>query len=149
MMRVFREFRDDQRGMALILVSIMLPVIIGFALLVIDMSRANNLHNDLQKGADALSIAAAAELDGRADSIERATRALETLVSNQYGFSTDGPPQTLDAAGVTVRYLSSIPANDRDPVQAANVTADPTAARFAEVTVTPVGFAAIFPVFGY
>jgi bifunctional non-homologous end joining protein LigD len=27
----------------------MLPAIIGFSVLVIDMSRANNLHNDLQK----------------------------------------------------------------------------------------------------
>ena len=44
----FRRFRHDERGVALILVTIMLPVIVGFALLAIDMSRVNNLHNDLQ-----------------------------------------------------------------------------------------------------
>ncbi|RWN61623.1 MAG: hypothetical protein EOR99_30405, partial [Mesorhizobium sp.] len=49
MFRALRSFWNDQRGMALILVSIMLPAIIGFSLLAIDMSRVNNLHNDLQK----------------------------------------------------------------------------------------------------
>ncbi|TJW14593.1 MAG: hypothetical protein E5W82_10940 [Mesorhizobium sp.] len=149
MFRALRAFWNDQRGIALILVSIMLPAIIGFSLLAIDMSRANNLHNDLQKGADAFSIAAAAELDGKSDSITRADRALLTLVSNQYNFSTSGPPQTLAAAGVSRRYLRSLPANDSDPIAAANVitdeVGDASKARFVEVRVTPVGFAAIFP----
>ncbi|MCF6127258.1 hypothetical protein EN904_00545 [Mesorhizobium sp. M7A.F.Ca.CA.001.07.2.1] len=151
MLRTFRAFWQDQRGIALILVSITLPAIIGFSLLAIDMSRANNLHNDLQKGADSFSLAAAAELDGRPDSITRADRALSTLVFNRYNFSTGGTgPQDLLAAGVTRRYLRSIPATDNLPITAANVITDEVAgavqARFIEVTVTPVGFAAIFPV---
>ncbi|RWN35769.1 TadE/TadG family type IV pilus assembly protein [Mesorhizobium sp.] len=147
MFRVLRAFWNDQRGIALILVSIMLPAIIGFSLLAIDMSRVNNLHNDLQKGADSLSIAAAAELDGKSDSIRRANRALLTLVRNQYTFSTSGPPQTLAAAGVTVRYLRSLPATDDLPI--VDVITDELneahLARFVEVSVNPVGFAAIFP----
>ncbi|TIX65156.1 MAG: hypothetical protein E5V25_17685, partial [Mesorhizobium sp.] len=152
MFRVLRAFWDDQRGIALILVAVMLPAIIGFSLLVIDFSRAANLHNDLQEGADAFSLAAAAELDGRSDSITRADRALATLVSNQYNFSTVGTlpgPQALSAAGVTRRYLRSLPAADNLPITAANVITDEVAgartARFVEVRVTPVGFAAIFP----
>ncbi|RWQ32824.1 MAG: hypothetical protein EOS20_04995 [Mesorhizobium sp.] len=149
MFRVLRAFWNDQRGIALILVSITLPAIIGFSLLAIDMSRVNNLHNDLQKGADAFSIAAAAELDGKSDSISRANRALLTLVSNRYAFSTSGPPQTLAAAGVTRRYLRSLPATDDLPIVAANVITDEIndahLARFVEVSVNPVGFAAIFP----
>jgi hypothetical protein len=43
----------DPAAAALILVTIMLPVINGLALLAIDMSRAEGVHNDLQKGADA------------------------------------------------------------------------------------------------
>ncbi len=149
MFRVLRKFRDDQRGIAMILVAIMLPVIVGFALLVIDMSRANRLHNDLQTGADAMSLATAAELDGRADSIVRGDRALATLVFNDYRFGDkaagDPPGATqLAAAGVTRRYLRSLPTND-----SANVITDEfgeaSAARFVEVTVTPVGFSAIFP----
>ena len=60
MLRTIRAFWHDQRGIALILVSIMLPAIIGLSLLAIDMSRMNNLDNDLQKGTDALALAAAA-----------------------------------------------------------------------------------------
>ncbi|RWP84904.1 MAG: pilus assembly protein [Mesorhizobium sp.] len=154
MLRILLKFRDDQRGIAMILVAIMLPVIVGFALLVIDMSRANSLHNDLQKGADAMSLATAAELDGRADSIVRGDRALATLVFNDYRFGNkaagDPPGATqLAAAGVTRRYLRSLPTNDSDPITSANVISDEfgeaSAARYVEVTVTPVGFSTIFP----
>lgn len=151
MLGTIRRFWRDQRGVALVLVSIMLPAIIGFSLLVIDMSRANNMHFDLQKGADAFAIAAAAELDGKADSISRADRALSTLVANQYYFSDSATPeaQILQAAGVTRRYLKSLPASDNQPIAAANVITDEVTdsnkARYVEVKVTPVGFAAIFP----
>lgn len=150
MLGTIRAFWNDQRGIAMILVAIMLPVIIGFALLVIDMSRANSLHNDLQKGADAFALATAAELDGKPDAITRGNNALATLVFNTYRFAepvAGDPPgaEALAAAGVTWRYLSSLPTNDSDPIVAANVTTDPTAAKFVEVTVTPVGFATMFP----
>lgn len=150
MLRVLRKFWNDQRGVALLLVTITLPAIIGFSLLAIDMSRANNLHNDLQKGADAFSIAAAAELDGKSGSITRADHALATLVRNDYRFSNAGPAPVLAAAGVTRRYLRSLPATDNLPIAAADVITDEVGdahlARFVEVRVTPVGFSAIFPV---
>jgi Flp pilus assembly protein TadG len=151
MLRTIRAFWHDQRGIALILVAVTLPAIIGFSLLAIDMSRVNNLHNDLQKGADALALATAAELDGKSDSITRADFALATLVSNKYGFSTTpGPPATLAAAGVTRRYLKSLPATDNLAIAAANVitdeVGDATKARYVEIKVKPVGFSAIFPV---
>ncbi|CDX20655.1 conserved exported hypothetical protein [Mesorhizobium sp. ORS 3324] len=151
MLRTIRAFWHDQRGLALILVSIMLPAIIGLSVLAIDMSRANNLHNDLQKGADAMALAAAAELDGRSDSITRADRALANLVSNHYRFSgTTGVDQTLLAAGVSRRYLRSLPASDASPITSANVITDEVAgaleARYIEVTATPVGFFSMFPV---
>ncbi|ESX09519.1 pilus assembly protein TadG-related protein [Mesorhizobium sp. M0179] len=149
MLRTIRAFWHDQRGIALILVSVMLPAIIGFSLLAIDMSRVNNLHNDLQKGADAFALATAAELDGTSDAITRGDYALATLVRNQYNFTTTPGPQDLAAAGVTRRYLRSLPATDNLPIVAANVITDEVTdaknARFVEVTVTPVGFAAIFP----
>lgn len=154
MLRTIRAFWHDQRGIALILVSVMLPAIIGFSLLVIDASRMNNLDNDLQKAADAFALATASELDGRSDSITRGDHALATLVSNQYNFSnTSTPgPKALQAAGVTRRYLKSLPATDNLPIVAANVVTDEIndakLARFVEIKVTPVGFSAIFPVSG-
>ncbi|WP_245493803.1 pilus assembly protein TadG-related protein [Mesorhizobium sp. M7A.F.Ca.AU.002.02.1.1] len=109
MFRFLREFLDDQRGVAMILVAIMLPALIGLALLAIDMSRANSLHQELQKGVDALALATAAELDGRADSIDRANRAKATLLSNTTKFSKLGSNHKLALADVTVTYLSGYP----------------------------------------
>ncbi|WP_027162254.1 pilus assembly protein TadG-related protein [Mesorhizobium sp. WSM1293] len=151
MLGTIRAFWNDQRGIALILVSVMLPAIIGFALLVVDMTRAYSLHNDLQKGADAFALAGAAELDGRTDAILRANRAILNLVHNKYRFSNQVGQQTLTSttstttSGISVRYLSSLPTNDSDPIANANVTTDPAVARFVEVRVKPVGFAATFP----
>ena len=149
MLRVLQKFWRDQRGIALLLVTIMLPAIIGFSLLAIDMSRVNTMHFELQKGADAMALATAAELDGQADSIIRADFALSSLVFNKFSFSTSGSPQKLEAAGVSRRYLKSLPASDSGPIAPANVITDEVAdahlARFVEITVTPVGFSAIFP----
>ncbi len=159
MLRTIRAFWNDQRGIAMILVAIMLPVLIGFALLAIDMSRANGLHNDLQKGVDAYALAAAAELDGNVDAITRANRAIDNLLTNSTKFSTS-IDHTLARADLTITYLSGIPASDSTVLSAAGVepggkdwsTTDPKLARFAEVTVNPSGltdgagaFATIFP----
>lgn len=160
MLGTIRAFWNDQRGIAMILVAIMLPVLIGFALLAIDMSRAYGLHNDLQKGVDALALAAAAELDGRADSTARATHAATTLLTtNTTLFSTSGG-HTLAPADVTITYLSGIPASDNTRLGANGVDADGVnwvasdskSATFAEVTVNASGladgagaFATIFP----
>ncbi|TIN49729.1 MAG: hypothetical protein E5Y32_00135 [Mesorhizobium sp.] len=166
MLRIVRAFWHDQRGIALILVSITLPAIIGFSLLAIDMSRVNNLHNDLQKGADSFALAAAAELDGSSGSWARAERAMATLVDNESNFSTagrftltsgqPGGTQRCNSAGnISWCFLKAIPANDGTKITAANQAnylADANQAvgeaetRFIQVTVVPQGFAAIFPV---
>ncbi|WP_095088515.1 TadE/TadG family type IV pilus assembly protein [Mesorhizobium sophorae] len=164
MLRTIRAFWHDQRGVALILVSVTLPAIIGFSLLAIDMSRVNNLHNDLQKAADAFALAGAAELDGLPGSWVRAERAMATLVTNEATFSTVGPTGrfnlTSGEPGGTARcnssgniswcFLKTIPASDGTLVTSANyanatqsIGEDETA--FIEVKVAPTGFAAIFP----
>lgn len=155
MLRLLREFWNDQRGIAMILVAIMLPVMIGFAILAIDMSRATGLHNDLQKGIDALALAGAGELDGRPDSITRANRAITNLIANRSLFSTSGDHQ-IALADVTVTYLTGIPASDNTRLGADGVDAnganwastDPEAVSFVEVTVNGSGagsFETIFP----
>ncbi|WP_217578626.1 TadE/TadG family type IV pilus assembly protein [Mesorhizobium sp. GbtcB19] len=160
MLGTIREFWNDQRGIAMILVSIMLPVLVGFALLAIDMSRANGLHSDLQKGVDALALAGAAELDGNPDAITRANRAVTNLLANETLFSTSGE-HPLALADVTVTYLTGIPANDNIALTAAGLdsngvnwaSTDPKLVKFAEVTVNASGtttdgagaFATIFP----
>jgi hypothetical protein len=112
----------------------------------------NNLHNDLQKGADAFALAGAAELDGNADAITRANRAIDNLIANQTDFSTLNH-YTLKSSDVTKTYLKSLPASDstaldkdgKEPGGADHSTIDPTLARFVEVTVKPASFSTIFP----
>ncbi|MEO5326473.1 pilus assembly protein TadG-related protein [Mesorhizobium sp. CC13] len=155
-MHLFRKFRDDERGIAMLLVAIMLPVIVGFALLVIDMSRVNTLHNDLQKAADSFALAAAAELDGTTGAWTRAERAMATLVQNQSYFSTAGvttltagqPGGTLNcnsAGSISWCFLKALPANDSDLVTSTQHAANEGETRFIQVTVTPTAFSAIFP----
>ncbi|RWN00996.1 MAG: pilus assembly protein [Mesorhizobium sp.] len=162
MLGAIRAFWRDQRGVALILVSIMLPAIIGFSLLAIDMSRMNNLHNDLQKGTDALALAAAAELNGRSDAWTRAQNALDNLVANDTRFSDGGTTVLTTGNGTTTVdptyaacrskgrvswcFLASIPANDSDPITAANYAASALVTRFIQVRAQPETFTAIFPV---
>ncbi|MER9654741.1 pilus assembly protein TadG-related protein [Mesorhizobium sp. M0152] len=153
MLGTIRAFWNDQRGIALILLSVMLPAIIGFSLLAIDMSRVNSLHNDMQKGADAFALAAAAELDGNSNAITRANYAVTTLLlTNSTKFSTSGD-HTLVPSDLIVTYLYGIPASDSIGLDANGLdangvswkTTDPKTAKFAEVTVNPTAFAAIFP----
>ncbi|WP_192257774.1 TadE/TadG family type IV pilus assembly protein [Mesorhizobium caraganae] len=159
MLGAIRAFWNDQRGVAMIFVAIMFPVLIGFSVLAIDMARLNGLHNDLQKGIDALALAAAAELDGRADSIDRANRAVTTLLNNTTKFST-ADDHTLALSDVTITYLTGIPASDDTTLSSDGIdgngvnwaSTDPKAVSFAEVTVNASGvadgagaFATIFP----
>ncbi|MER9403242.1 pilus assembly protein TadG-related protein [Mesorhizobium caraganae] len=162
MLRTVRAFWHDQGGIALILVSIMLPAIIGLSLLAIDMSRMNNLDNDLQKGTDALALAAAAELNGRSDAWTRADNALTNLVSNETMFSAGGiVPLTTGSGTATVDstysacrskgqiswcFLASIPTNDSDPIIPANYAASAIATRFIQVKAQPESFTSMFPV---
>ncbi|UCI07302.1 pilus assembly protein TadG-related protein [Mesorhizobium sp. B1-1-8] len=164
MLRIIRAFWRDQRGIALILVSVTLPAIIGFSLLAIDMSRVNNLHNDLQKAADAFALAGAAELDGSTGAWARAERAMATLVSNEGRFSTAAPNGRFtltsgqpggalrcnSAGNISWCFLKTIPNDDVAITTANYANADPAVGeletRFVQVTVTPTGFAAIFPV---
>lgn len=160
MIAKLRKFGSDESGLAMILVSIMLPVLIGFALLVIDGSRAGNLHNDTQRGADALAMAAAAELDTRPDAWTRAERAMANLVDNNTRFSDGGTVALATGIATTINpsssacrssgniswcFLEDIPASDASPITSANYAADPAGTTFIQVTVTPQGFTTIFP----
>ncbi len=155
------KFADDCSGMAMVYVTILLPVIVGFSVLVIDMSRIGNLHADLQKGADSYALAAAAELDGAPDSWTRAERALENLVENTTKFSTAGFTQFASSGAVTVNpsaaacrsrgaiswcFLKTLPALDSSPITSTQYAATAFETRFIEVKVIPTGFANIFPI---
>ena len=135
----------DTDGIILPYVTIMLVIFVGVGALALDGARSTSLQTQLQKGADALAIAGAAELDRLTTSTSRATNAINTLVTNS---------SLLTGANVTVssiRFLSSLPASDNTAITAVLCTTACTAAqsvqaRFVEVTVVPVSMPTIMPV---
>ena len=146
-MFVWRHFRPpailkDEGGAVLVYVTLLLPVLIGTAVLAIDAARLSNLQTFLQNGADALALTGAAELDRKPTAITRANAALASLVQNNHKFGAASPAMiTMD----NVRFLSSLPASDANAIASSHETTDPTLARFVEVTVTPQTLNTMFP----
>lgn len=140
-------FWDNTDGVILPYVTVMLVVIIGAAVLALDGSRYMSLQTQLQNGADALALAGAAELDRTPTAIERATRAINRLVTNSSVFGS-GPDRNVRVAHID--FLRSLPTRDSDPILPANRTTDPTQAAFVEVSVEPIALPTILPasVFG-
>jgi len=149
-------FWADTRGAILPYVTIMLVVIVGVSVLALDGARLMSFHTQLQKGTDALALAAAAELDREPGAIVRANTAICNLVTNNSTLFGTGGAATIDCADVTWRYLSDIPSDDSQPVAAGDVICvkpcaspsvqDDIDARFVEVTVSPaLGLAAVLP----
>ena len=90
--RWIADFWNDKRGYVIALTLIAMPLLLGFSLLVIDASRGENLHTDLQDAVDALALAGARQLDGRDDAIARAETAMAQL-ANSATFGTNGGVQ--------------------------------------------------------
>jgi Putative Flp pilus-assembly TadE/G-like len=137
-----KAFWGDTDGVILPYVTMMLVVIVGVSVLALDGSRYMSLQTQLQNGADALALAGAAELDRTPTAIERATNAVDRLITNSSLFGS-GPGRNVQVA--RIRFLSSLPARDSDPILPGNQTSDPTRAAFIEVTAEPIGLPTILP----
>jgi hypothetical protein len=81
-------------------------------------------------------------LDSKSDSIVRANRAIDNLVSNDQRFGEGAG--AIARSRIAVRFLHSLPASDGAAIDASYDTTDPLKAGFVEVTVTPVTFRSIF-----
>lgn len=148
LMAAARALWADTDGVMLPYVTIMLTVFVGTGVLALDGARYMSLQSQLQKGADALAIAGAAELDRLPDSTTRAAAAINNLITNSSLMGTGA------AANVTVssvRFLSVLPESDATPITAVLCTPgactldNSVAARFVEVTVTPTTISTILP----
>jgi Flp pilus assembly protein TadG len=135
-------FCRDTSGVILPYVTMLLVVIVGTSVLALDGARYMSLQSQLQNGADALALAGAAELDQRSDAITRATNAINNLVTNATLYGA-GDVANVQVSGT--RFLSSLPASDSSDIASANVTTDPTLAKFVEVTVQPITLTTILP----
>ena len=135
MRALVRVFWHDTDGIVLPYVTIVLIAIIGISLLALDGARLMSFQTNLQNRADAISVAAAAELDRTPTAIARALRAI-----NAFGQLSSENIKVGD-----VRFLSSLPLRDSDPITPVNVTTDPTRAAFVEVTLQPASFSTVLP----
>ena len=133
---------NDNTGVILPYLALMLAVILGLSALALDGSRLMSVQTQLQNGADALALAGAAELDRRPDSIIRAQAAIRQLIANPVAGA--GMDQTVQVSRVD--FLQSLPVNDDLPISSDNLTDDPTFAAYVLVTVSPVSLQTIFPV---
>ena len=133
--QLIKVFWDDTDGVILPYVTAMLVVIIGVAVLALDGARYMSLQTQLQNGADALALAAAAELDRTPTAIERALNAIR-----KFGSGSDSNVKV-----ASIRFLGSLPLRDSDPILPPNLTSDPTRAAFVEITVEPVRMHTILP----
>lgn len=119
-----RPFLRSDHGFAATLGLIMMPALILFTVILIDIGRGNNAHSDLQAAADAIALAGARELDGGTDSIDRAVAAMANI-SNEVSFlgQTEGTSRiTLVLGGegnaYTVTFLTAIPDSDDTQITA-------------------------------
>lgn len=158
------RLRGDERGAIAIYVAVMLPFLVGLAILVVDGGRLQNLDTSLQNNVDALALAAAAELDRRPDSHVRACRAMAQLVQNSAIFATgDGRLQVACTAqgepapqsDAEWRWLRTIPpdhcsitAPSADPDCGFEVSDDPGSTFYIAVTSrrSAANFSLLFPV---
>jgi hypothetical protein len=134
----FRRFPVNSGGGVLPVVGVTLPVLLGFAVLAVDAGRYFNLHTSVQWAADAIALAAAAELDRKPDAIVRANRAIDNLVANDQRFGDSAG--RIARANITARFLTGLPASDATAIGAGFNTTNPIAARFVEIAVQPVPF---------
>ena len=133
-MQFIKAFWDDTDGIILPYVTVMLVVIIGVSVLALDGARYMELQTELQNGADAVALAAAAELDRTPTAIERALNAIAKFGSSNSNVKV-----------ADVKFLRSLPLRDSDPISSAYLTNDPTQTAFIEVTVEPVTMRTILP----
>ncbi|WP_096787454.1 Tad domain-containing protein [Rhodobacter sp. CZR27] len=128
-----RPLREDEEGAILVFWAVALAVMLGMVALSFDMGRMAATQSELQAFADQVALAAAGELDGRADSIDRARDAAAELISDRQTFGAGA--QDLDADDFTLTFLASLPADDRAAM--ADVTTDPHEAIHVRATVAP------------
>lgn len=127
-----RRLARDEKGAALIYVSIALSVFMGFAALVIDGSRLFTLDTELQSAADAIALAGAAELDGFPDAQTRANRAMDNLLQNNQTFGTGA--DAIAPASFARRFLKELPDDDQ-PITDDFLADTPEETRFIEVSI--------------
>ncbi|PKP73561.1 MAG: hypothetical protein CVT84_12925 [Alphaproteobacteria bacterium HGW-Alphaproteobacteria-6] len=127
------RFARDEDGAILLFWAFALAAILGIVALSFDLGRVASTQSELQSYADHVALAAAGELDGKADAITRAQGAAANLIADSQTFGTGG--QALSSANYTLDFFATLPPSDLTAMTAP--TTVPEDAVYARVTLTP------------
>jgi len=127
-----RDLLNCTSGAVAPTVALSLVGLIAVGGLAFDYSRLAGMHSELHNAADQAALAAASQLDGKADATKRAAEAAAGLVANKTLISNDG-----NAPGIGVASVAFYQNEDRTgPVTRDDAsTTDDKLAKFVEVTV--------------
>lgn len=130
MIRAFLAFHHDEDGAIFALFAVMLAAFLGLVALSFDFGRQAATQSELQSYADNVALAAAGELDGAPDAIDRAQSAAATFIADTQTFG-DGDNVL---SGLTDFALTFY---DRRPGADGSTTAvtDPLRARFVRAAL--------------
>ena len=129
MRRAAQKLWKSESGSVAPIVAISLFALIGAAGIGFDYARMASLDTELQDAADQAALAAATQLDGKSDSITRATSAAQSLFTNNTRFANDG-----QARGVTISGLTFYVSYDQTNDIYGTATTDATLAKVVKVT---------------
>ncbi|MBJ3763660.1 Tad domain-containing protein [Maribius pontilimi] len=124
-----KYLRDLQDGFVLVMMLLLLPVFLGFGLILIDIGRGNNAHADLQAVVDSMALTGARELDGTSTQIADARAAMGELTNPVGMLSFNGTTTksvTFNPASddrFDVYFLDAIPTDDTTVIDTAWITA--------------------------
>ena len=142
-LRLRRHVRDEG-GAVLVMVALFLAVAFGFLALAVDFGRVASTQSEMQSYADQVALAAAGELDGRADAITRARSAADRLIRDWATYA-EGDRRLAGSADFQLTFLTTLPADDRAALTA--TTTEGRRARYVEVrvneTTVPTPFGAV------
>ena len=130
---VISRFARSEEGAVLAFWGVCLAALLGIVALSFDFGRIAVTQTELQTFADNVALAAAGELDGSGDAIDRATLAAGQLITDRQTYG-NGDKVLSGAMDYSLTFLASLPESDADV--AADQTADPAEAAFVQVVVT-------------
>lgn len=131
--RTPRDLLRSERGTILALWGVSIVAIFGMVALSFDLGRIGITQTDLQGFVDNVALAAAGELDRKADAIERAEAAAASLIADTKTFGS-GDAELAGAADFTLFFYETLPDSDADPLT--DAVTDPREANFVRAVAT-------------
>ena len=121
------QFARSESGSIMTIWAVSLAVFLGLLALTFDFGRMASTQSELQGYVDNVALAAAGELDGNADAIDRATVAAAQMISDTQTFGTGGT-DLIGEDDYSISFHSQLPTAAND-----FLTTDPREARFVQI----------------